>query len=87
MSDRNPTESLDAEGMPEVEDQPPGIDVETEQDGVFAPRDDRWRRAAGGDPAYPVTAAENRTVEGVAERAERETPDAGAAELDVGGGV
>ena len=85
MTDRNPAESLDAEGMADVEDLPPGVDVETEQEGMFAPRDEPL--AAGDDPAYPVTAAEDRTVEGVAERAERETPDAGAAELDVGGGV
>jgi hypothetical protein len=39
------------------------------------------------NPAYPTTPAEDRAVEGVAERAARENPDFGADELGVGGGV
>ena len=76
---------MEAEGLPELEDRPPGIDVETDQDSMMVPRDHPI--AVGDDPAYPVTPAEERSVEGVAERAERENPDFGAAELGVGGGV
>lgn len=85
MTDHNPAESLDAEGIPEVDEQPPGIGTETEHEGLFPPRDEPL--AAGGDPAYPVTAAEDRVVEGVAQRAEREEPDTGAAELGAGAGA
>jgi len=76
---------MDAEGLPELEDRPPGIDVELEQEGMMAPRDHPV--AVGDDPAYPTTAAEDRAVEGVAERAARENPDFGAEELGVGGSV
>lgn len=85
MRDTNPDESLDAEGLPDIEDRPPGITVETDQEGMVAPRD--YPIAAGGDPAYPTTAAEQRTPESVADRARREIPDVGADELGVGGGV
>lgn len=85
MKNTNPGESMDAEGLPTLEDRPPGIDVELDQDAIMVPRDHPV--AAGDDPAYPVTPAEDRSVEGVAERAERENPDIGAEELDVGGGV
>lgn len=85
MRNTNPGESMDAEGLPELEDRPPGIDVETEQEGMMVPRDHPI--AAGDDPAYPTTQAEDRAVEGVAERAARENPDFGAEELGVGGGV
>lgn len=76
---------MDAEGLPDLEGHPPGIDVELDEEGVMVPRDHPI--AAGDDPAYATTAAEDRSVEGVAERAARENPDAGAAELGVGGGV
>lgn len=77
MRDPNPDESLDAEGVPgDLFDQPPGIDVETEGEGIVAPRDHSI--AAGSDPAYPVTANENARPESVAERAAREAPEAGA---------
>ena len=85
MRNINPGESMDAEGLPELERRPPGIDVETEQEAIMVPRDHPV--AVGDDPAYPTTLAEERAGEGVAERAARENPDAGAAELDVGGGV
>ncbi len=85
MKNTNPGESMDAEGLPELEDRPPGIDAELDQEGVMVPRDHPV--AAGDDPAYPTTVAEHRAVEGVAERASRENPDFGAEELGVGGGV
>lgn len=85
MNNTNPGESMDAEGLPELEDRPPGIDAELDQDQMMVPRDHPI--AAGDDPAYPTTQAEDRTVEGVAERAARENPDFGAEELGVGGGV
>ena len=76
---------MDAEGMPVLEDRPPGIDVELDQESVMVPRDHPV--AVGDDPAYPTTPAEDRSVEAVAERAERENPDFGAADTGVGGGV
>ncbi len=85
MKNTNPRESMDAEGLPALEDRPPGIDVELDQDSMMVPRDHPV--AAGDDPAYPLTQAEERAQEGVAERAERENPDFGAEDLDVGGGV
>lgn len=85
MKNTNPGESMEAEGLPELEDRPPGIDVETDQDSMMVPRDHPI--AVGDDPAYPVTPAEERAVEGVAERAMRENPDVGAEEMGVGGGV
>lgn len=75
MRDPNPDESLDAEGMPELDEPPPGIDVETDVEGVMAPRDHSI--AAGSDPAYPNTAAEQERPESVAARAAREEPDFG----------
>lgn len=85
MKNSNPGESMDAEGLPSVEDRPPGIDVELDQDSMMPPRDHPV--AVGDDPAYAKTPAEERAVEGVAERAERENPDVGARDLGVGGGV
>lgn len=85
MRNTNPGESMDAEGLPEVEDRPPGIDVELEQEGMMPPRDHPL--AVGDDPAYPTTGAEERAVESVADRAARENPDFGADELGVGGSV
>lgn len=85
MRNTNPGESLDAEGLPELEGHPPGIDVELDQETLMAPRD--HPAAVGDDPAYPNTAAEDRALEGVPERAARENPDFGASELGVGGGV
>lgn len=85
MKNTNPGESMDAEGLPVLEDRPPGIDVELDQDSVMVPRDHPI--AVGDDPAYPATQAEDRSVEGVAERAERENPDFGSEDLGVGGGV
>jgi hypothetical protein len=83
VSDTNPREDLDAEGIPDIEDHPPGIDVETDGEGMIAPRDHAI--AAGDDPAYPVTAAEQRVPEGLTDRADREIPDVGVEELNVGG--
>ena len=77
MSNTNPEESLDAEGIPDTESAPPGKDVETSDEGMMAPRDHPI--AAGADPAYATTAAEERTPESVAARARREEPDFGEA--------
>ncbi|HET9689635.1 MAG TPA: hypothetical protein VFP61_00675 [Acidimicrobiales bacterium] len=85
VPDTNPSESMDAEGLPSLEDRPPGIDVDLEQDGLVVPRDHPI--VVGDDPAYPVTPAEQRQTETVAERAARELPDVGADELNVGGGA
>jgi hypothetical protein len=76
MPDTNAHENLDAEGTSEIEDRAPGMDVELDEESTMAPRD--YPIAAGDDPAYPVTAAEERRRESVAERAARESPDGGA---------
>src|SRR4051812_14152356 len=81
MADDNPNEDLEAEGIPAIEEPFPGRDVETSEEGMMAPRDHSI--AAGSDPAYPVTAAEERAQESVAARARRENPDFG--ERDFGG--
>lgn len=76
MTDTNPRNSMEAEGIPDTEnDAPPGRDVELHEEGNMAPRD--YPVAAGDDPAYAVTAAEEGTQESVAERADRELPDFG----------
>src|SRR5438105_13790090 len=80
MPDTNPEEDLDAEGIPELEEPPPGRDVETEEEGMMAPRD--YSIAAGSDPAYPVTEAEERAPDPIAYRASREHPDFGVGDLD-----
>lgn len=85
MKNTNPGESMDAEGLPEVEDHPPGMDVELDQESFMVPRDHPV--VVGDDPAYPTTQAADRRPEGVTERAERENPDVGAREMGVGGGV
>lgn len=85
MKDSNPGEEMEAEGLPPLEDRPPGIDVDLDQDSIMPPRDHPI--AVGDDPAYATTPAEERSIEGVAERAAREDPDVGAEELGVGGSV
>jgi hypothetical protein len=59
---------LEAEGLPAVEDQPPG--VSDLLDGIVPPRDQPL--VAGGDG---VTAAEQRSGETVSQRAAREMPE------------
>ena len=78
--DENPSESLDGEGMPDLYDQPPGIDVETEQEAMMPPAEHSI--ATGSDPAYPNTSAEERRRESVGERAARELPEFGEDDLD-----
>lgn len=85
MTDTNPDENLDAEGIPDLEEFPPGRGIELNEEALMAPRD--YPVASGMDPAYPTTAAEQRQLETVADRAAREVPDVGAEELGVGGGV
>jgi hypothetical protein len=85
MTDTNPSESLVAEGMPDIEDQPPGMDIDLAEEAQMAPRE--YPVAAGSDPAYATTAAEERAPETLAERVARENPDVGAEELGVGGGA
>jgi hypothetical protein len=79
MADSNPDEDLDAEGMPEVDEMPPGRDIDTNEEAIMAPRDHSV--AAGSDPAYAVTAREERQPESVAARAARENPEVGQGDL------
>lgn len=80
MPDHEPDQNLDAEGIPEMYDAPPGRDIETNEEAFMAPRD--YPIAAGDDPAYAVTAAEERQQETLGERAAREQPDVGVGALD-----
>ena len=80
MSDYDPDENLEAEGIPGMYDSPPGRDIETNEEAFMVPRDHPI--AAGVDPAYAVTAAEDRAQESVAERAAREEPDRAALAAD-----
>lgn len=80
MSDNEPDQSLEAEGIPEMYDAPPGRDIETNEEAFMVPRD--YPIAAGQDPTYAVTAAEDRAQETIGERAEREEPDFGEAGMD-----
>ena len=61
---------MEAEGLPEVEDQPPGIDVETAVEGMMPPRD---YPVAATD--YGTTAAEEAVDEPLSSRVQREQPD------------
>ncbi len=80
MSDYEPDQSLDSEGIPEMYDAPPGRDIETNEEAFMVPPD--YPIAAGEDTTYAVTAAEDRAQETVAERAAREDPDFGEGEMD-----
>lgn len=76
--DRNPEESARGEGLPDqVQDFPPGKTVETSEEARMMPRDQSV--AAGSDPAYPVTAGEQRRGESPSDRRAREEPDFGEA--------
>src|SRR3954453_23127414 len=79
MPDTNPDENLDAEGIPDLEERSPGHDVELEEEGMMAPRD--YSVAAGSDPAYATTSAEERVHESVADRARRENPEVGTGDF------
>lgn len=61
---------LEAEGQPELDEQPPGIDSETASEGQFPPRDHPL-----GVDEHGVTGAEQEMPESVADRARREQPD------------
>src|SRR4051794_29035025 len=64
---------LEEDGMPPLEEDPPGRGLDLDEEGLMAPQDHSI--AAGSDPAYAVTAAEERVRESVAARARREQPD------------
>ena len=74
--DRNRDESAVEEGLPDqTQDLPPGKTVETAEEARMMPRDHSI--AAGSDPAYPVTAEEQRRPESPSDRRAREEPDFG----------
>ena len=74
--DRNREESAVGEGLPDqTQDLPPGKTVETAEEARMMPRDHSI--AAGSDPAYPVTAEEQRHPESASDRHAREEPDFG----------
>ena len=60
----------EAEGLPETEDQPPGVDAESAEEGSFPPRD----RPLGAEE-WGTTPGEVARGESVEQRAARERPD------------
>ena len=60
----------DAEGVPDLEEQPPGIDAETAEEGSFPPRDHPLAATDWGTTAY-----EERVGEPLEVRVAREEPD------------
>ena len=60
----------DAEGVPDLQEQPPGIDADTAEEGSFPPRD-----APLGSDEWGTTASEQLAGEPLAQRIEREEPD------------
>jgi hypothetical protein len=70
MREEAPPTDLEAEGLPELEDQPPGIDAESAVEGMMPPRD---RPVAATD--YGTTAAEQGRDEPLRDRVRREVPD------------
>ncbi len=75
MSQPGDPRDLEAEGLPAVEDQPPGVDDLLE--GIVPPRDQPLVSAGEG-----VTAAEQRNPETLSQRARREIPEGGYDEED-----
>ena len=74
--DMNSDESAVGEGLPDqTQDLPPGKTIETAEEARMMPRDHTI--AAGSDPAYPVTAEEQRHPESASDRRAREQPDFG----------
>src|SRR4051812_44187245 len=77
MSTRNSRDNdLEAEGVPDLFEAPPGQDIETDQEGMIAPGDEP---GASGD--YGTTAREERIDEPLYQRVRREEPEVGAADL------
>lgn len=70
MSGERPWTDWDAEGLPDLEAQPSGIDAETAQEGSFPPRDEPLAVGAWG-----TTAGEERVGEPLDERVAHEVPD------------
>lgn len=66
----SPWTDWDAEGVPDLEDQPPGIDAETAEEGSFPPRDEPL-----GANEWGTTAREELAGEPLDERVKREIPD------------
>ncbi|HZU72651.1 MAG TPA: hypothetical protein VE990_07755 [Acidimicrobiales bacterium] len=74
-----PFTDLEAEGLPPVEDQPPGIDDQSAVEGLAPPRD---HPVAADD--YGTTPAEGRMPERLEDRLRREQPEARGAEVRPG---
>lgn len=70
MSGERPWTDWDAEGMPDLEDQPPGIDAETAEEGSFPARDEPL-----GADAWGTTAREELVGEPLEERVAHEVPE------------
>jgi hypothetical protein len=70
-----PATDMEAEGLPDTEDQPPGIDIENAVEGMIPPRD----HPVGADQ-WGTTAAEEARGEPLADRVRREQPDVARAD-------
>src|SRR5438270_12926412 len=67
---------LEAEGVPDLFEAPPGQDVETDSEGMMAPADEP---TASVD--YGTTSREERTDEPLYQRVRREEPEVGVSDL------
>ena len=70
MREEAPPTDMEAEGLPETEDQPPGIDADNAVEGMMPPRD-----RPVGVTAWGTTAAEEARGEPLADRVRHEQPD------------
>ena len=75
MREEAPPTDMEAEGLPETEDQPPGIDIENAVEGMMPPRD---RPVAANQ--WGTTASEEARGEPLRDRVRREQPDGARAD-------
>jgi hypothetical protein len=70
---------LEADGIPDLFEAPPGQDVETDSEGMMAPGDE-----PNASVDYGTTSREERTDEPLAQRVRREEPEVGLGDLGAG---
>ena len=80
MSDLEAVSDLEAEGIPPIEEQPPGIEGQNEVEGMIPPGD---RPKAADD--WGTTSREERPDEPLADRVLREQPETAGAGRGAGG--
>src|SRR4051794_3515712 len=70
---------LEAEGVPDLFESPPGQDIDTDSEGMMAPGD-----APNAAVDYGTTSREERTDEPLSQRVRREEPEVGVGDLAAG---